>query len=68
SYSRDQYEALNGADALLLITEWPQFRHPDFEKVKKALKQPLIFDGRNQYEPAQMKELGFIYHSIGRAL
>ena len=67
SYSRDQYEALNGADALLLITEWPQFRHPDFEKVKKALKQPLIFDGRNQYDPVEMKKLGFTYHSIGRS-
>lgn len=68
SYGNDRYDVLAGADALLLITEWPQFRHPDFEKLKNSLNQALIFDGRNQYDPAQMKELGFIYHSIGRPL
>jgi len=67
SYGKDQYEVLAGADALLLITEWPQFRHPDFEKIKNSLRQALIFDGRNQYDPVEMKELGFTYHSIGRS-
>ncbi|MBP7932884.1 MAG: UDP-glucose 6-dehydrogenase, partial [Candidatus Syntrophosphaera sp.] len=54
------------ADAMLLLTEWHQFRYPDFEKIKATLRQPIIFDGRNQYEPKIMKELGFKYYSIGR--
>lgn len=66
SYGSDQYKVLQGADALLLITEWHQFRHPDFDAVKQALKTPLIFDGRNQFDPLHMKELGFTYISIGR--
>ena len=63
----DQYEALAGADALLLITEWKPFRSPDFPRMKGLLKNALIFDGRNQYEPATMKGLGFGYQCIGRA-
>lgn len=63
----DQYEVLEGADALLLITEWKPFRSPDFPRMKSLLKNPLVFDGRNQYEPATMKSLGFGYHCIGRA-
>lgn len=63
----DQYEVLAGADALLLITEWKPFRSPDFPRMKALLKNPLIFDGRNQYEPATMKALGFGYQCIGRA-
>ena len=63
----DQYEALAGADALLLITEWKPFRSPDFSKMKALLKNALIFDGRNQYEPSTMKALGFGYQCIGRA-
>jgi len=64
----DQYEALENAEALILVTEWKQFRNPDFDAIKQKLKQPVIFDGRNQYEPAQMKELGFTYSGIGRTL
>jgi UDPglucose 6-dehydrogenase len=65
-YSHGNYDALKGADALLLVTEWNQFRYPDFEKVKKLLNKPVIFDGRNQYNPKEMKELGFAYYAIGR--
>ncbi|MDD2331426.1 MAG: UDP-glucose/GDP-mannose dehydrogenase family protein [Candidatus Cloacimonetes bacterium] len=66
SYSKNEYEALEGSDALLLITEWHQFRYPDFKLMKELLKHPVIFDGRNQYNPAQVRELGFTYYGIGR--
>jgi UDPglucose 6-dehydrogenase len=62
----DEYEALKGADTLLIITEWPVFRQPDFERMAKNLKQKVIFDGRNLYPTHQMEELGFTYFSIGR--
>jgi len=65
-YFSGNYEALKGANALMLITEWNQFRFPDFRKIKKLLKEPIIFDGRNQYNPDELKELGFTYFSIGR--
>lgn len=65
-YFEEKYEALKNADALLIITEWKEFRTPDFEKIKQALKQPVIFDGRLLYEPKKMNELGFEYGSIGR--
>jgi UDPglucose 6-dehydrogenase len=58
--------ALQGADALVIMTEWRQFKAPDFEMIKKSLKQALIFDGRNLFEPARMREKGFIYKGIGR--
>lgn len=61
-----QYEALAGADALVLVTEWKPFRHPDFELVKQRLRQPVVFDGRNIYDPAQLRALGFEYYGIGR--
>jgi len=61
-----QYEALEGADALLLATEWKSFRHPDFARMKKLMVSPVVFDGRNQYDPAQMSRLGFRYLGIGR--
>lgn len=61
-----QYEAVDGADALIIVTEWSEFRNPDFAKIKTALKQPVIFDGRNVYTLEKMKELGFNYHSMGR--
>lgn len=61
------YEAAEGADALLVVTEWNEFRHPDFALMKKALKQPVIFDGRNIYNPEQVRKLGFSYYGIGRA-
>ncbi|MBN1639192.1 MAG: UDP-glucose/GDP-mannose dehydrogenase family protein [Ignavibacteriales bacterium] len=65
-YSEDQYLILNNADALLIFTEWNEFRNPDFDIIKSSLNQPVIFDGRNVYEPMKMKELGFTYFSIGR--
>lgn len=67
AYFENKYEALFGADAMLVITEWKEFRMPDFEQIKKSLKTPLIFDGRLLYEPKKMKELGFEYRSIGRS-
>ena len=66
SFAEGNYEALKDADALLLITEWNQFRNPDFAAIKERLKNPIIFDGRNQYQPDDLKEMGFEYYSIGR--
>jgi UDPglucose 6-dehydrogenase len=66
SYHRTNYEALAGADALLILTEWNEFRHPNFERIRTELKQAVIFDGRNLYDPEVMKTLGFRYFSIGR--
>ena len=60
------YEALEAADALMILTEWNEFRLPDFQRVKRLLKSPVIFDGRNLYNTAEMRELGFTYYSIGR--
>ncbi len=59
-------EALTGADALVIVTEWKEFKSPDFAHLKSELKTPLIFDGRNLYEPDAMTELGIDYHAIGR--
>jgi UDPglucose 6-dehydrogenase len=58
--------ALSGADALAIMTEWRQFKAPDFDGIHKSLKNPVIFDGRNLYEPARMRERGFSYFGIGR--
>ena len=66
SFTKSPYEALDGADALLIVTEWPQFRTPDFERMDSLLKNKVIFDGRNLYELNQMAELGYTYYSIGR--
>ena len=65
TYSQNSYDALNNADAMLLLTEWNEFRRPDFDKIKTLLKTPLIFDGRNQYESYRMKQRGFKYICIG---
>jgi UDPglucose 6-dehydrogenase len=67
SYHEVNYAALEGADALLVVTEWNEFRRPDFARMKKLLRQPVIFDGRNVFDPDDMKELGFVYYPIGRA-
>jgi UDPglucose 6-dehydrogenase len=67
SYHRHNYEALDGADALLVVTEWAEFRRPDFQRMKDLLRAPVVFDGRNIYDPHVMRELGFTYHSIGQA-
>lgn len=66
SYMGNSYEALEGADAMVLLTEWNEFRRPDFERIKQLLKEPLIFDGRNQYDVVRLKKMGFEYISIGR--
>jgi UDPglucose 6-dehydrogenase len=66
-FAASQAEALEGADALVVVTEWKEFRNPDFDAIKAALKQPLIFDGRNIYDPALMRLHGVEYHGIGRA-
>ncbi len=65
-YAKNNYEALKGADALILVTEWNAFRHPDFKKMKELLKDPVIFDGRNQYSRREMRKLGFDYFGVGR--
>ena len=65
-YAETNYEALAGADALVIVTDWNEYRHPDFERVKRTLKQPVIVDGRNLYDVEKMRELGVRYHSIGR--
>ena len=66
-YAEHPYDALDGADALAIVTEWKQFLRPDLDEMRKPMKTPVIFDGRNLYEPAQMKAAGFTYHCIGRA-
>ena len=65
-YASNMYTSLKGADALVIMTEWNVFRTPDFSKIKKALSQPIIFDGRNVFDTTEMEKLGFTYHSIGR--
>lgn len=65
-YFDDAYETLSGADGLFVCTEWNEFRSPDFERIRAALKQPVVFDGRNLFSPAQMRGHGFDYFSIGR--
>ena len=66
AYAKDMYDALNNADALLLLTEWKQFRMPDWKQVKKLLKTPLVVDGRNIYDAKELAENGFYYNCIGR--
>lgn len=65
-YAPSSDAALAGADALIIVTEWKEFRSPDFDGMKTALKQPVIFDGRNLFEPALVREMGLEYHGIGR--
>ncbi len=65
-YVASYYDALREAEALLLLTEWHQFRRPDFDKIKTLMKSHVVFDGRNQYEPAKMRERGFKYYCVGR--
>jgi UDPglucose 6-dehydrogenase len=67
AYAERPIDALKDAEALVVMTEWKEFQNPDFKKMRKAMKSPVIFDGRNIFEPAQMKAAGFTYHSIGRA-
>jgi UDPglucose 6-dehydrogenase len=65
-YCQKRDDAILGADALAICTEWKQFVHPDFEEMRRVMRQPIIFDGRNIYNPKRMREAGFAYHSIGR--
>lgn len=65
-YAKSMYEAIEGADALMIMTEWPEFRSPDFDKIEAALKNKVIFDGRNLYDLNNMENKGFTYFSIGR--
>jgi UDPglucose 6-dehydrogenase len=67
TYAENQYECLEGADALVISTEWNEFRTPNFLKIVTAMKNKVIFDGRNLFESAAVRELGFHYESIGRA-
>lgn len=66
-YKTNMYDCLDGAEALIIATEWNIFRKPDFDRIKGLLNNPLIFDGRNQYEPEKMRQKGFEYHCVGRA-
>jgi len=66
AYADSNYDAAHGADALIVVTDWNEYRHPDFKRIKQALKRPVLIDGRNLYDPQQMRALGFTYDSIGR--
>ena len=66
SYADTSYAALDGADALVVVTDWNEYRFPDFPRIRAALTQPIVIDGRNLYDPAKMEKLGFIYRSLGR--
>ncbi|MFP2901595.1 UDP-glucose dehydrogenase family protein [Corallococcus sp. 4LFB] len=65
-YAEVPYDALEGVDGLFVVTEWNEFRHPDFDRMKKLMKSPVVFDGRNIFQPARMREQGFTYFGIGR--
>jgi UDPglucose 6-dehydrogenase len=65
SYVDSKYDALKDADAVILVTEWQEFRSPDFDEMKKLLKTPIFFDGRNQFNKERMHEIGFEYFQIG---
>jgi UDPglucose 6-dehydrogenase len=67
AFAAGNYDALKGADCLAIVTEWNEFRRPDFDRMRKAMRSPVIFDGRNLFTPEQMREHGFTYYSIGRA-
>jgi UDPglucose 6-dehydrogenase len=62
----EPYQAAESADALVLVTEWDVFRRPDFARLKRAMRQPIVFDGRNQYDPIALHNEGFEYYGIGR--
>ncbi|NWF89913.1 MAG: UDP-glucose/GDP-mannose dehydrogenase family protein [Ignavibacteriaceae bacterium] len=68
NYAKHQYDALKNADSLIIVTEWNEFRNPDFERMASMLKQPVIFDGRNLYDVEKMKSMNFTYYSIGRTI
>jgi UDPglucose 6-dehydrogenase len=65
-YAASSYDALKGADALVVVTDWNEYRHPDFARIKSSLRRPVLIDGRNLYDARKMRSLGFTYDSIGR--
>jgi UDPglucose 6-dehydrogenase len=65
-YAQSNYDALDGADALVIVTDWNEYRHPDFPRIKSALREPIVIDGRNLYNAERMRAMGFMYDSIGR--
>lgn len=65
-YEKDMYAGLKGADALVIVTDWAEFKEPDWEKVRSLLKTPIVVDGRNMFDPKEMEKRGFVYHSVGR--
>ena len=65
-FSDNQYSAIENTDALILVTEWKTFRQPDFKRLSNKMNNKIIFDGRNQYDPEEVREYGFEYHGIGR--
>ena len=67
-YARLPLEALDGADALAIVTEWTEFRHPDFDELARRMKGRVIFDGRNLYKPEDVVAAGFTYHCIGKVI
>jgi UDPglucose 6-dehydrogenase len=66
AYVDSKYQVLKGSDALILLTEWKEFRSPDFEELKAQLKEPILFDGRNQYNAFNLEAKGFEYYQIGK--
>jgi UDPglucose 6-dehydrogenase len=67
-FADEQYKALQKADALVIVTEWPEFRSPDFTRISELLRNQAVFDGRNIYEPEEMRSLGYHYECIGREI
>ena len=67
TFAATNYDALKGADCLAIVTEWNEFRRPDFARMRSLMRAPVVFDGRNLFEPGQMKQNGFTYYSIGRS-
>ena len=67
TYAATNYDALNGADALVIVTDWNEYRHPDFIRIKDTLRKPIVIDGRNLYSPEKLAKLGFTYRSFGRS-
>jgi UDPglucose 6-dehydrogenase len=65
-YAETGYDALAGADALVIVTDWNEYRHPDFNRLKATLRRPIVVDGRNLYDPKKMSNVGLTYYSIGR--
>ena len=65
-YAETGYEAIRGADVLVIVTDWNEYRHPDFNRMRELMKRPIVVDGRNLYDPQRMRKLGFVYDSIGR--